>query len=193
GLDIIVNNAGFTWDNVIQKMSDEQWQALLDVHLTAPFRILRAAQPVIKEFVKREQAAGQVVTRKVINISSVSGLYGSVGQAGYSTAKAGVIGLTKTLAREWGRLQVTVNCVAFGLIDTRMAVDVAAGTEVNIGGRSIRYGVNSELLSIIEQRIPLGRKGTPEDAAGAVYLFAIPESDYVSGEVLLCGGGLAGL
>ncbi len=193
GLDIIVNNAGFVWDSVIQKMTDEQWQAVIDTHLTAPFRILRAAQPVIRGLVKEEQAAGKRVVRKVVNISSVSGLYGSAGQASYSAAKAGITGLTRTLAREWGRLNVTVNCVAFGLIGTRMASDYADGNEAEIEGRKIRLGVNSEVLATLSQRIPLGRPGTVEEAAGAVYLLTIPESDYVSGQTLVCSGGLVGL
>ena len=192
-IDIIVNNAGYTWDNVIQKMTDKQWQAILDVHLTAPFRILRAAQPVIRGFVRAEQAEGRTVIRKVINISSVAALYGNAGQSSYSAAKAGIIGLTRTLAKEWGRLNTTVNCVAFGVISTRLAGDVAAGESVNIDGHEIPVGVNSAVLAGMEKRIPLGRAGTPEDAAGAVYLFSIPESDYVSGETLLCSGGLMGM
>ena len=193
GIDIVVNNAGYTWDNVIQKMSDEQWHAILDVHLTAPFRILRAAQPVIRTLVRAEQASGQRVVRKVINISSVAALYGNAGQASYAAAKAGVIGLTRTLAKEWGRLNTTVNCVAFGVISTRLAGDVAAGNTVDIEGHKLKVGINSQVLASIEQRIPLGRAGTPDEAAGAVYLFAIPESDYVSGETLLCAGGLTGM
>lgn len=193
GVDIIVNNAGFVWDNVIQKMTDEQWHAVLDTHLTAPFRILRAAQPIIRERVRQEQAEGRRVVRKVVNISSVAGLYGSAGQASYASAKAGIIGLTRTLAREWGRLNVTVNCVAFGLIATRMAADYAEGNEAEIEGRRIRLGVNSAVLAGLSERIPLGRPGTVEEAAGAVYLLTLPESDYVSGETLVCAGGLTGL
>ncbi|MGI6246480.1 MAG: SDR family NAD(P)-dependent oxidoreductase [Pseudochelatococcus sp.] len=193
GLDIIVNNAGYTWDNVIQKMSDEQWYAMIDCHLTAPFRILRAAQPVIRALAKAETEAGRRVVRKVVNISSVAGLFGNAGQVNYSAAKAGVTGVTKTLAKEWGRLGVTVNCVAYGLIRTRLTGNAAdQGTE-RIDGRDIKVGVNPDLLAAMERTIPLGRGGTPEEAAGAVYLFCIPESDYVSGETLLCSGGLTGI
>lgn len=192
GLDIIVNNAGFTWDNVVQKMSDEQWYAMLDVHLTAPFRILRAAQPVIRALSKADAASGQRRVRKVVNVSSVAGLFGNAGQANYSAAKAGVVGLTKTLAKEWGRLNVTVNCVAFGLIRTRLTGAAGDATE-NIGGRDIKVGVNPGLLAAMEQTIPLGHGGTPEEAAGAVYLLCIPESDYVSGQTLMCTGGLTGI
>jgi 3-oxoacyl-[acyl-carrier protein] reductase len=193
GLDIIINNAGYTWDNVIQKMTDEQWYAMIDVHLTAPFRILRAAQPVIRNLVKAESEAGQRVVRKVVNISSVAGLFGNAGQANYSTGKAGIVGLTQTLAKEWGRLNVTVNCVAFGLIKTRLTGSAAEGATEKIDGRDIKVGVNAGLLEAMERTIPLGRGGTPEEAAGAVYLFCIPESDYVSGQTLMCTGGLTGV
>jgi 3-oxoacyl-[acyl-carrier protein] reductase len=193
GLDILVNNAGYTWDSVIQKMSDEQWYAILDCHLTAPFRILRAAQPVLRELSKKETGEGKRVVRKVVNISSVAGLFGNAGQANYSAAKAGIIGLTETLAKEWGRMNVTVNCVAYGLIKTRLTGNAAEGGTANIDGREIKVGVNPELLATMERTIPLGRGGTPEEAAGAVYLFCIPESDYVSGQTLMCTGGLTGV
>jgi len=192
GLDIIVNNAGYTWDSVIQKMTDEQWYAMIDCHLTAPFRILRAAQPVIRALSKTEAEAGQRVVRKVVNISSVAGLFGNAGQTNYSAAKAGIVGMTQTLAKEWGRMNVTVNCVAFGLIKTRLTGTAGDGTE-NIDGREIKVGVNPGLLAMMEQAIPLGRGGTPEEAAGAVYLLCLPESDYVSGQTLMCSGGLTGI
>jgi 3-oxoacyl-[acyl-carrier protein] reductase len=192
GLDIIVNNAGYTWDSVIQKMTDEQWYAILDCHLTAPFRILRAAQPVIRALSKAEADAGQRVVRKVVNISSVAGLFGNAGQTNYSAAKAGIVGMTQTLAKEWGRMNVTVNCVAFGLIKTRLTGSAGDST-ANIDGREIKVGVNPGLLAAMEQTIPLGRGGTPEEAAGAVYLLCTPESDYVSGQTLMCSGGLTGI
>ena len=193
GLDIIVNNAGFTWDNVIQKMTDEQWYAILDCHLTAPFRILRAAQPVVRALSKAEGEAGQRVVRKVVNISSVAGLFGNAGQTNYSVAKAGIVGMTETLAKEWGRMNVTVNCVAYGLIKTRLTESAADGATANIDGRDIKVGVNPGLLEAMERMIPLGRGGTPEEAADAVYLFCIPESNYVSGQTLMCTGGLTGI
>jgi 3-oxoacyl-[acyl-carrier protein] reductase len=193
GLDIIVNNAGYTWDNVIQKMTDEQWYAMLDCHLTAPFRILRAAQPIISKIAKAEKEAGQRVVRKVVNISSVAGLFGNAGQANYSTAKAGIVGMTQTLAKEWGRMNVTVNCVAYGFIKTRLTVSAAGSATANIDGREIKVGVNPDLMAAMERSIPLGRGGTPEEAAGAVYMLCIPESDYVSGQTLMCSGGLTGI
>lgn len=191
GLDIVVNNAGYTWDGVIQKMTDDQWDAILDVHLKAPFRILRAAQPVISAAAKKEIAEhGVAAARKVVNISSIAGLGGNAGQSNYSAAKAGVLGLTKTLAKEWGRYNVTVNAVAFGVIRTRLTEVAAGGSTIDIAGNSIKVGMSRELLSMTEQMIPLGRAGTPKDAAGAVYLFCLPESDYISAQVVVCGGGL---
>jgi 3-oxoacyl-[acyl-carrier protein] reductase len=191
GVDIIVNNAGYTWDSVVQKMTDEQWDAIVDVHLKAPFRILRAAQPVIASAVKQAKEAGQPVPcRKVVNISSVAGLGGNAGQANYAAAKAGVTGLTKTLAKEWGRYNVTVNTVAFGLIKTRLTETPAdSGGTIDVAGNQIKVGVNPNLMAAMEHMIPLGRGGTPAEAAGAVYLLCIPESDYVSAQTLVCGGG----
>ena len=194
GLDILVNNAGYTWDNVIQKTSDEQWHAIIDCHLTAPFRILRAAQPIIRQLSRTEGEAGQRVVRKFVNVSSVSGLFGNAGQVNYSAAKAGIVGMTMTLAKEWGRLNTTVNCVAFGFIDTRLtAADAGEGTTANIVGREIKFGINKDIRATMEATIPLGRAGTPEEAAGAIYLFCIPESDYISGQTMLCSGGLTGV
>lgn len=190
GIDIIVNNAGFTWDNVIQKMTDEQWDAILDVHLKAPFRILRAASGFIRDAAKREAAAGSPVYRKVVNISSVSGTAGNPGQANYSAAKAGVIGLTRALAKEWGRYKVTVNAVAFGVIETRLTTAPAhGGAMISIEGREIPVGLNAGAFEALERIIPLGRAGTVEEAAGAVYLFCLPESNYITGEIVICGGG----
>lgn len=193
GIDIIVNNAGYTWDNVIQKMTDEQWYAMIDCHLTAPFRLLRAAQPVIRNLLKEEMKGGKATVRKVVNISSTSGIVGYEGQVNYSSAKAGVIGMTRTLAKEWGRLNVTVNCVAFGYITTRLTAATAnEGATARIEGRDIRIGVNPALMDSILKSIPLGRPGMPEDAAGAVYMFCIPESNYVSGQTIICAGGFTG-
>lgn len=189
-LDIIVNNAGYTWDSVIQKMTDEQWQSIIDVHLTAPFRILRAASEFIRAAAKREAAAGQEIFRKVVNISSISGLCGNAGQVNYAAAKAGIVGATKALSKEWGRYKVNVNCVAFGFIRTRLSEsDVRDQATVEIEGKKIKVGVNQDLIAAAEHMIPLGRLGTPEEGAGAVYLLCLPESNYISGETLVCSGG----
>src|SRR5437879_9501734 len=190
GLDIIVNNAGYTWDNVIQKTTDEQFQAMLDIHIVAPFRVLRAASTFIRETAKKEIAAGKQVMRKVVNITSIAGTDGNPGQAGYSSGKAGVIGLTKTLAKEWGRYNVNVNAVGFGLIETRLVQPLTSGdSSIEMHGKQIRIGVQPSMLESVKHACPLGRLGTPEEAAGAVLFFCSPLSDYVTGEVLICGGG----
>jgi 3-oxoacyl-[acyl-carrier protein] reductase len=192
GLDIIVNNAGYTRDSVIQKMTDEQFQAMLDVHVTAPFRILRAAAEPIRVFAKQEAANGREIIRKVVNISSMAGTNGNTGQVNYSSAKAALVGMTKTMSKEWGRYKVCVNCVAFGLIETRLTkVNDNPETKIEIEGRSIQAGMPATVLDHLKAIIPLGRPGTAEEAAGGIYLFCIPESDYVSGQTLLVGGGIS--
>lgn len=193
GVDIIVNNAGYVWNTTIQKTSDEQWQAMLDVHATAPFRILRAAAPFLRESARREQAEGKTRHRKVVNISSTSGVFGAATQLAYSAAKASMIGVTRTLAQEWGRYRVNVNCVAFGWIETRLTAPYAGEpNSIDVAGRSYKVGLDQTGLDAARARIPLGRAGTPDEAAGAVYLFCCPESDYISGEILVCGGGVRG-
>ena len=190
-VDIVVNNAGYTWDNVIQKTSDEQFDAMLAIHLKAPFRILRAASGWIRETAKREAAEGRRVTRKVVNITSIAGTDGNPGQAGYSSGKAGVVGFTKTMAKEWGRYNVTVNAVGFGIIETRLTQPLAGeAASIDIQGRKIAVGVQPKVLEWVKQSCPLGRAGTPQEAANAVLFFCSPLSDYVTGEVLICGGGL---
>ncbi len=190
-IDVIVNNAGYTWDNVIQKTTDEQFQAMLEIHAVAPFRILRAASSWLRDAAKREAAEGRRVMRKVVNITSISGTDGNPGQAGYSAGKAAIVGLTKTMAKEWGRYNVNVTAVGFGLIDTRLVQPLGAGDNTaDVGGRKLVFGVPPKLLDAMKTACPLGRLGTPEEAAGAVLFFCSPLSDYVTGEVLICGGGL---
>jgi 3-oxoacyl-[acyl-carrier protein] reductase len=190
-LDIIVNNAGYTWDSVIQKTTDEQFQAMLDIHVVAPFRLLRAAAPWLRETAKKEIEAGHTTMRKVVNITSISGLGGNAGQSGYAAGKAAVVGLTKTIAKEWGRYNVTVNAVAFGLIDTRLTRPMEnAETNIAIGERQVHVGMQAQVREQVEKTVPLGRLGTPEDAAKSVLFFCSPLSDYVTGEVLVCGGGI---
>lgn len=184
-IDIVVNNAGYIWNTAIQNHTDEQWYAMLDVHATAPFRLLRALTPYLRE------TAGSGVTRKIVNISSVSGVYGAATQIAYSAGKAAMIGVTRTLCKEWGKYNVTVNCVAFGHIDTRLTQRLEAGPRtIAVKGREHKVGLTPEFADMVRQLTPLGRTGTPEDAAGSVYLFCIPESDFVSGQIVVCGGGL---
>lgn len=192
GIDIIVNNAGYTWDAVIQNMTDKQWYAMIDVHLTAPFRILRAASNYIRDVAKKEQAAGgQTRPRKVINVSSVSGVYGNAGQVNYSAGKAGITGVTKTLAKEWGRYNVQVNCVCYGFIKTRLTAAKENAEKIERDGEAISLGVPDAMRSMAPMLIPLGRPGTPEEAAGPMLFLASPLSNYVSGHVLEITGGRA--
>ncbi|HEY5647692.1 MAG TPA: SDR family NAD(P)-dependent oxidoreductase [Pseudomonadales bacterium] len=191
GLDIVVNNAGYIWNGAMHNHSDEQWQAMLDVHATAPFRILRAWAPWLRATAKAEiEAEGAARCRKVVNVSSVSGTTGAATQIAYSAGKAAVVGITKTLAKEWGRFNVTVNCVAFGHIQTRLTQPYTGEPPtIDVGGRSHRVGLTATQIQGVEQTAALGRSGRPEDGAGAIYLFCIPESDFVTGEVLTCSGG----
>ncbi len=190
-IDIIVNNAGYPWDGVIQKYTDEQFQAMMEVHVTAPFRILRSASEFMRQAAKDEKAAGEVVHRKVVNISSFAGLYGNAGQIGYASAKSALVGMTRTLAKEWGRYNINVNCVAFGYIQTRMTKDLGdADAVAQVGDRKITMGVHPDMTKALVQMIPLGRGGTPQEAADAVYLMCAPESNYISGQIVLAAGGL---
>lgn len=190
GVDIIVNNAGYTWDSMIGKMTDQQFDAMMDVHLKAPFRILRAASGFIREQSKLESEQGLEVFRKVVNISSVAGTGGNVGQANYATAKSGVLGFTKAMAKEWGRNKVNVNCVAFGLINTRLTEATDEKKTIQMDGNEVTVGIPTKIKSGFDAFIPLGRPGTTEEAAGSVYLFCTPESNYITGQTVIVGGGL---
>jgi|SRR5437868_1514789 len=191
GLDIIVNNAGYTWDAVIHKMTDQQWEAILAVHLTAPFRIIRAASTYLRSTAKIEkETIGRARARKIVNVSSTSGTRGNAGQANYASAKAGVVGMAKTLAKEWGQFNIQVNAVAFGRIDTRLTQAKEKGETINREDAEIAIGIPEERLQRTTPMIPMGRPGTPEEAAGAIFFFASPFSDYVSGQVIEVAGGL---
>ncbi|MBI3992979.1 MAG: SDR family oxidoreductase [Candidatus Lambdaproteobacteria bacterium] len=190
-LHIIVNNAGYIWNTTIQKTTDEQWYAMLDVHATGPFRLLRAAAEHIRSAAKSEAAQGRPVMRKVVNVTSVSGVYGAATQLSYAAAKTALIGLTRTLCKEWGRYNVTVNAVGFGYIETRLTQ--AWGERkptIDVGGRALNVGLAPELIEEMRRLIPLGRGGTAAEAAGAVYLLCLPESDFISGQILIASGGL---
>lgn len=189
-IDILVNNAGYIWNSRIESTSDEQWNAMLDVHLGAPFRIVRR---VVRHW-KQEAAANPSTpgpNRKIVNVSSVSGTHGAIGQIGYSAAKAGLVGLTLSLARELGPLRVNVNAVAFGLIETRLTQEIRGETTIDVAGHTHRVGLTRAGLDAFRAQVPLGRAGTPEEAAGGVLLLCLPESDYISGQVLEVDGGLS--
>ncbi|GJL88491.1 MAG: beta-ketoacyl-ACP reductase [Minwuia thermotolerans] len=189
-LHIIVNNAGYTWDAVIQKMSDDQFDAMIDVHLKAPWRILKAASEFIRVKSKEEvEKQGEAVIRKVVNISSVSGTRGNAGQTNYSAGKAGIVGLTKTLAKEWGRYQVNVNAVAFGLIETRLTEATDEKKMIEVEGNKVPIGVPVQNIEAANRMIPMGRGGKPSEAAGAVVMLCLPLSNYVSGQMLEVTGG----
>lgn len=191
GIDILVNNAGYTWDGMAHKMSDDQWDAMLAIHLTAPFKLIRAAIPYMREVAKSEMAATRrAKARKIINVSSTSGTRGNVGQINYAAGKAGVIGLTKTLAKEWGPFNIQVNAVAFGFIETRLTQDQEAGDFTERDGERIKLGIPDHLRQMAAVAIPMGRAGTPDEAAGALLFFASELSNYVSGQVLEVTGGM---
>jgi 3-oxoacyl-[acyl-carrier protein] reductase len=188
-IDILVNNAGYTWDGMAHRMSDEQFRAMLDIHLIAPFRILRAAAPYLRGAGKRDREEGREVFRKVVNVTSISGTQGNLGQANYSAAKAGLVGLTKTLAREWGAFRVNVNAVALGFIDTRLTASAENGQTIERGGHTIPLGIPPQMRELAGTIIPLGRPGTPAEAAGAIFFLCSPWSNFVHGQVLTVNGG----
>ncbi|MBC8162132.1 MAG: SDR family oxidoreductase [Roseiflexaceae bacterium] len=191
GLDIIVANAGYTWDVMAHKMTDEQWDAMLAVHLTAPFRLARAAAPFIRETARREIAEqGQASPRKLVFVSSTSGTRGNLGQANYAAAKSGVLGLAKSLSKEWGAFNVQSNAVAFGLMDTRLTAPKEQGAATERAGQQVQLGVPSQLREMAKLMIPMGRTGSVEEAAGPILFLASPLSNYVSGQVIEVTGGL---
>jgi 3-oxoacyl-[acyl-carrier protein] reductase len=191
-IDIIVNNAGYTRDNVIHKMSDDEFQAMLDIHTVVPFRILRAAAPHLREPAKKEKEEGKEVFRKIVNVSSISGTMGNAGQANYSAGKAGVVGLTKTLAKEWGQFKVNVNAVAFGFVETRLTAAKESGNVMTKDGEEIQLGIPEQMRAMAAMIIPLGRPASPEEAAGPVFFLCSPWANYVHGQVLHVTGGQFG-
>ena len=187
-LDILVNNAGYTWDAVVHKMTDQQWYAMIDVHVTAPFRLLRAAAPYIRETARKEIAEGKLVMRKIVNVMSIAGTMGNAGQANYSSAKAALSGLTKTIAREWGPLNINCNAVAFGVIETRLTDEKEKG--VKIFEQKIAVGIPKDMKQAMLMNVPLRRAAQPEEAAAGIFFLASPLSDYVTGHILHVDGGL---
>ena len=189
-VDIVVNNAGYTWDGVVHRMTDEQFQAMLDIHTIVPFRVIRALAPSWREAAKSERDQGEEVFRKIINITSISGTMGNAGQANYSAAKAGVTGLTKTIAKEWGQFKINSNAVAFGFVETRLTQAKEKGESMeSSAGEKIDLGIPEQLRSMASMTIPLGRPAQPEEAAGPVLFLASQLSNYVHGQVLNVTGG----
>ncbi len=188
-IDIIVNNAGYTLDAPIHKMTDKQFQAMIDIHTVVPFRVIRAAAPHLREPAKKEREEGNEVFRKIVNVSSISGTMGNAGQANYSAGKSGVVGLTKTLAKEWGQFKINVNAVAFGYIETRLTASKDQDNTMEIGGEKVQLGIPDQLKGMAAMLIPLGRPGTPEEAAGGVFFLCSPWANYVHGQVLNITGG----
>jgi 3-oxoacyl-[acyl-carrier protein] reductase len=191
-IDIIVNNAGYTRDNVVHKMSDDEFQAMLDIHTVVPFRVLRAAAPHLRDPAKKEKEEGREVFRKVVNISSISGTMGNAGQANYSAGKAAVVGLTKTLAKEWGQFKINVNAVAFGFVETRLTAAKESGNVMTKDGEDIQLGIPEQMRAMAAMIIPLGRPASPEEAAGPVFFLCSPWANYVHGQVLHVTGGQFG-
>jgi 3-oxoacyl-[acyl-carrier protein] reductase len=188
-IDIIVNNAGYTIDAPVHKMTDDAFQRMLDIHTIVPFRVIRAAAPHLREPAKKEREAGEEVFRKIVNVSSISGTMGNAGQANYSAGKSAVVGLTKTLAKEWGQFKINVNAVAFGWIETRLTASKVDDNTMEIGGEKVQLGIPDQMRGMASMLIPLGRTGTPEEAAGGVFFLCSPWSNFVHGQVLNITGG----
>jgi 3-oxoacyl-[acyl-carrier protein] reductase len=189
-INVLVNNAGYTWDGMIHKMKDEQWEAILAVHVTAPFRMIRAAAPYMREPAKAEKKAGGLMEpRCIVNVSSTSGLHGNIGQANYAAAKMGIVGLTKTIAKEWGAFGIRCNTVAFGFVDTRLTQSKEKGVKIEVGGQDVALGIPDYLRQMAPMLIPLGRGATPEEAAGGILLLASPLAAFITGHTLEVTGG----
>eukprot|EP00963_Diacronema_lutheri_P005530 scaffold431_cov334-Pavlova_lutheri.AAC.45 len=192
GIDILVNNAGFTWDAVLHKTTKEQWETMMHIHCTVPFLLVQAAEPYMRGAAKLEiEGTGKAKSRCILNVSSTSGTHGNPGQANYSTAKMGVVGLTKTIAKEWGPFNVRCNALVFGLIGTRLVGAKSDGNKIQVQGKDIQLGIPGAGLEKLAaaMKIPLGRAGTPEEAAGAMLLMASPYASYISGQALEVTGG----
>jgi 3-oxoacyl-[acyl-carrier protein] reductase len=188
-IDIVVNNAGYTIDGMLHKMTDDQFQRMLDIHTVVPFRVCRAAAPHLREPAKAEREQGIEVFRKIVNVSSISGTMGNAGQANYAAGKAAVVGLTKTLAKEWGQFKINVNAVAFGFIDTRLTAAKVDDNTIEVGGETVQLGIPEQIRGMSSMLIPLGRPGTAEEAAGGIFFLCSPWSNYVHGQTLNVTGG----
>jgi 3-oxoacyl-[acyl-carrier protein] reductase len=188
-VDILVNNAGYTIDAPIHKMSDEHFQRMIDIHSIVPFRMCRAVAPHMREPAKQEREQGVEVFRKIVNVSSISGTMGNAGQANYASGKSAVIGLTKTLAKEWGQFKINVNAVAFGYIETRLTAPKEDANTIVIDGETVQLGIPSQIRQFAPNLIPIGRPGSPAEAAGGVFLLCTPWANFITGQVLGITGG----
>jgi 3-oxoacyl-[acyl-carrier protein] reductase len=192
-VDAVVNNAGYTWDGVLHKLSDAQFQAMLEIHTVVPFRVIRALAPHWREAAKLERDEGTERFRKIVNVSSTSGIYGNAGQANYAAAKAGVVGLTKTVAKEWGQFKINSNAVAFGFVETRLTQAKEEGeTIAGPDGEEIALGIPEQRRSLAPMMIPLGRGARPAEAAGPIAFLCSELADYIHGQVLNVTGGAFG-
>ncbi len=191
-VNVLVNNAGFTWDGMLHKMVDAQWDRMLDIHLTAPFKIIRRLARHWREAAKQEidSRGAPQQNRCIVNVSSTSGLHGNIGQANYAAAKMGIVGLTKTVAREWGRYGIRCNTVAFGFIDTRLTQPKEEGHTMQVAGHDVALGIPAELRKAAFSGIPLGRPGSVEEAAGGILMMASPLASYITGHTLEIAGGM---
>lgn len=185
----IVNNAGFTHDKMIHTMPDETYDIIMKIHVRAPFRLIRAAAPYFR--VKNTT----VENRSIINVSSTSGLHGNVGQANYAAAKSAVVGLTKTIAKEWGPFGVRANTIAYGLVHTRLTAAKEDGATIEIDGQKVALGIPGARQRAAAQNvnafvdIPLQRGATPDEAAAGMLFLASPLASYVTGHTLEVTGG----
>jgi 3-oxoacyl-[acyl-carrier protein] reductase len=211
-IDIVVNNAGYAWDGGIHSMTDDQFQAMLDIHLIVPFRLARACAPVFRSAAAQEDDECIEGYRKFVMVSSLAGQWGLMGAGNYASAKAGMLGLMRTLAQEWGGMRVNSNAVAFGQIQTRFGLPQSDERVIETGGRKIKVGMShkqaermgvtvdpnhkptdQEIYATKSNRmITLGRSGSIREAADSIFWLSSPLSNYVTGQVVTVSGGARG-
>ncbi len=190
-IDIIVNNAGYAMDGVVHRLSDDAFQRMLDIHVVVPFRVVRAAAPYLREPAKAERAEGREVFRKIVNVTSIAGTMGAPGQANYAAGKAAVVGLTKTLAKEWAQFKINVNAIAFGWVETRLTGAMDADNTIEIDGEALQLGIPERMREAAPSLAPLGRPATAQEAAGGIFLLCSPWANFIHGQVINVTGGQA--